>query len=254
MKKPLEILSLVGLFLFSFVLFLYLTFPYEVLTEKVSVELSGATGYSVRIGGISPRLPIGAEIKDIKIESKDGSSRLHFTNVEADIGLFSLLLGQISPKVEIKSGGGVINVEMDLGILDLLNRSHFPKYVSLDAKKFPLADLIRFGLGTMDASSNPIAGLLSNIGLIAKLNGKVEFDLDSKKPTQSVGEVNLNLTDALLVLSHPMVGLEDQKFNKAKIQAKVENGKVHIKKTSMFVSKFMHGFVGTVSTPPFQVN
>jgi type II secretion system protein N len=236
MKKPLEILSLLGLFLFSFVLFLYLTFPYEVLKETISVELSGATGYSVRIGELSPRLPLGAEVKDVAIEIDDSAGGLKFSSISADISLFSLLIGNIAPEMEIESGGGKLKLESELSVFDLIGGNFFPTSVSIEAKKFPVDDLITFTLNSGDPSSNPMIGLLSNIGLKAKLNGNIDFELNSKNLTRSKGAVNLNLSDAKLILSHPMVGLADQKFKRAKIMASVESGKIQIDKTSKFVS------------------
>ena len=54
MKRTLRIFGLIGLFFVSFLVFLFLTFPYEVLKETVAAEVSKATGYLVRIGDLGP--------------------------------------------------------------------------------------------------------------------------------------------------------------------------------------------------------
>jgi len=92
-----------------------------------------------------------------------------------------------------------------------------------------------------------MVGLLKNIGLSAKLDGTAAIDLNKNNPTQSSGAINLKLNDALLILSNPMVGLEDQAFKKAEIRAKVESGRVVIDKTSQFISNDLDiGFGGRV--------
>ena len=52
-RRTLQITLMTLLFGFSFTLFLFLTFPYEVLKEAVAAQISKATGYNVQIGDMS---------------------------------------------------------------------------------------------------------------------------------------------------------------------------------------------------------
>jgi hypothetical protein len=61
--------------------------------------------------------------------------------------------------------------------------------------------------------------------------------LDAKNPIQSTGNADLHLTNAVLKLSHPSLGLPDQVFKKALIKAKVENGSVVIDRSSGFIAE-----------------
>ena len=58
-RRTLQFSLMSLLFGFSFTLFLYLTFPYEVLKEAVAAQISKATGYNVQIGDMSVALPLG---------------------------------------------------------------------------------------------------------------------------------------------------------------------------------------------------
>ena len=236
MKKIISIFGLVGLFLLSFVVFLYLTFPYEVLKETLSVELSGKTGFNIQIGELNPRLPLGIQAIEVHIDHKDGAKGLHFNKVIADVSILSLFVGSISTELELDSGGGQLDLETDISISDLIAGTPFPNDVTLEAQRFPIDDLISFALNNADDGSNTMVGLLKNIGLSAKLEGTAAIDLNKSNPTQSSGAINLKFNDALLILSNPMVGLEDQEFKKAEIRAKVESGRVVIDKTSQFIS------------------
>jgi type II secretion system protein N len=247
MKKYLEVIILIGLFVVSFIFFLFLTFPYEVLKETVAAELSTATGYNIQIGELGPRIPLGVEAGKVTVDLPDGSRGLSFSRISADVSLLSLLIGSIAPEIELQIGLGTLRFQTEVGVASVLGGAQLPDTVELDAKDFPLNDFVGFGINMADPSSNPMLGLLANIGMKAKLNGNIEMDLDADKPTQSSGFVNLRLTDALLILSHPMVGLADQRFKKALFKAKVESGTVVFDKTSGLLSDELDiGFGGKI--------
>lgn len=238
-KVILQILGLIALFLFSFVLFLFLTFPYEVLKESLAAEISQSTGLIVRIGDMSADFPLGMTAEKVKIEAPNGAASMSFKSLSVDVAVLKLLLGKVAVEVSATEGAGELEVDADFGFIDLIGGQPVPKRFRFQAKSFPLDDLVGFALNNAASSptANPmVAPLLSAIGVSALLNGKADFALDAKNPTQSTGEMEISLAKAILKLSHPSLGLPDQEFKSAKIGAKVESGNVVFAKNSGFVS------------------
>ena len=240
MKKVLNALVYVLLFFASFALFLFITFPYEVLKESLSAEISQATGFTVRIGEMAASLPLGVTAKKIVIESPDGAASMTLSSLSADVSILRLFLGRVHAGAEVKAGSGMMETGLDFGIMDLVRGIAVPRHIAFDAKAFPIDEAVKFGL-SMAASSptaNPmVAPLLSAIGVSGGLNAKVDLDLDNKNPADSSGSLDLNLTKAVLKLSNPSLGLTDQEFKKAQIKAKVEKGLVVFDNSSGFISE-----------------
>lgn len=238
-RVVLQVVALVALFLLSFVLFLFLTFPYEVLKESLAAEISQNTGLIVRIGDMSADFPLGMTAEKVKIESPTGTHSMSFKSLSVDVAVLKLLLGKVAVEVSATEGIGELELGADFGIFDLIANQPVPKRFRFESKNFPLDDLVGFGLNTVASSptANPmVAPLISAIGVSALLNGKADFSLDGKNPAQSTGEMEISLTKAILKLSHPSLGLPDQEFKSAKIGAKVENGSVVFAKNSGFIS------------------
>lgn len=239
MKRLLQIVMLVGLFLISFVLFLFLTFPYEVLKEQIAGTISQATGFNVRIGELGPDLPLGLEAKDIKVTSANGASTIQVKTLSVEFSLLSLLLGRLHLDFGATAGSGMLESGVDFSIFSVISGNILPSRITLESQAFPLDPFIDFGLGAVASmpGANPmLAPLLGSIGITAQLNAKASFDLDSKNPVQSKGELEIQLAKAVLKLSHPSLGLPDQELKKAMIKAKVDNGTFVLDKVSGIIS------------------
>lgn len=240
MKKTLHIFLFIGLFFASFFLFLFLTFPYEVLKESLSAEVSQATGYNVRIGDMSPNLPLGITAKDIRVDAPNGGATMNLGAFKLDLGVFSLLLGKLHVNAAAESGKGDLEVGLDFGLFDLVKGAMAPRHFSLASNAFPLDGLAAFGLSVAANApgANPmVAPLLGALGLSAQLTGKAEVALDTSNPTQSTGNVDINFGKMILKLSHPSLGLPDQAFKKSVVKASVQSGTLVLDKASGFISE-----------------
>jgi len=237
-RRTLQITLMSLLFGLSFMLFLFLTFPYEVLKEAVAAQISKATGYNVQIGDMSAALPLGVKAEDIRVDSPNGSASLEIKGLKARVSVLGLFAGQLGLSLDASAGN--LSVSVNFSIFDLVGGNPAPKRLNIEAKNFPLDGLVSFALNLAASSptANPmVAPLLSAVGLSALLNGSADFKLDAKNPIQSTGNADLHLTNAVLKLSHPSLGLPDQVFKKALIKAKVENGSVVIDRSSGFIAE-----------------
>ena len=238
-KRAARATVLTGLFFVSFVLFLVMTFPYEVLKESIAANLSRATGFNISIGDMSASLPLGMRAEKVRIDGSTPATTVELKSLTINLSLLRLFLGQLGVICELTSGNGVLTATANVGFLDLVSGVALPKRIILNAKNFPLDDLITFALNNAASSptANPLlAPILSTVGLSALLNATVDFNLDPKNLPQSTGHADINLANAVLKLSHPSIGLKDQKFKKAQIKAKLEGGTLLFDKASGFLS------------------
>ncbi len=246
MKKLLHILLFVGLFLFSFALFLFLTFPYEVLKESLSAEIAQSTGFNVRIGEMGASLPLGIKAKDIKIENAAGNSSMTLTSMSANVSALSFLMGKVRAEAAFAASSGIgkepgeMDITLDFGLLDLIKGEAMPRRFQFVSDKFPIDQLVAFALSTAASGPNAnqmVAPLMTAIGITGALTGRMDFDLNSTNPTQSAGSMDVKLVNATLMLDHPSIGLQNQTFKTAEIKAQVKNGVLEFAKGSGFVSQ-----------------
>ena len=114
-----------------------------------------------------------------------------------------------------------------------------PSRIELDSQNFRVDDLAAFALSAMASGSdvNPLLGpVLQGIGFSGKLDGAIDLSIDTSAPQQSAGTIKIKFKDAVLKLSDPSLGLPDQQFSKAGIQAALNNGVLVIDKGAGFES------------------
>ena len=241
LQKTGRILGLIALFFGSFLFFLYLTFPYEVLKESLATEISQATGMSVRIGELGPKLPLGVVSKKVAVTPAGSNKTMMVDELTVRISVLSFLVGNISPEVVIEMDKGTLELNLAFGIFSFFGKgAGMPSRVLLDAKEFPIGNVIAFGLNSAASSptANPlVAPLLSAIGMTGRLNGNVKLKLNSSDATQSSGSADIMIRDAVLKLSDPSLGLTDQSFTTAMIKASLSNGSLVVDEGSGFVAE-----------------
>ncbi|MEY4632021.1 MAG: hypothetical protein RIQ81_2141 [Pseudomonadota bacterium] len=248
MIDPSRALKLLGsragigaIFAFSFFFFLVVTFPYDMLKESISNGLSRFTGMSISMGDFGAKLPIGFRAGDVSITGGGAKPKtLKFKSLSVTVNPVYLLAGKLALNTQVSTGDSSnLYLFLALPVGGLMKGNPVPSAVELEANKFKIDEIAAFALGTLASGpdANPLlAPVLNGIGLAAKLDGALDFSIDASAPQQSTGKVNLKFVDAVLKLSDPSLGLPDQKFNKAGIQAAMTNGILNIEKGSGFES------------------
>ena len=225
------------LFVFGFVFFLYLTFPYGILKEAVIAEVSKNTGFNIRIKQFGPDLPLGFEAEDIVVSK--GNHEMSFKSAEVSISILSLFVANATADIELTSrNNGTLEASASWGILQLFDQNFLPSSVSVEADRFDIGPMANFGLKTYAKTANDlIKGTLSKMLIAGNLGGTIDADLDVGDPLQSEGVVDLKLSKASLDMNDPNLNLSKQIFKKAAIQADLKGGKLNVSKASGFHSQ-----------------
>jgi hypothetical protein len=240
MKNPKTIAAMVAIFFVSFFLFLYLSFPYGVLKEAISTQVQIATGITMRMDSFGPAFPFGFSASDVEIY-KGQSTRVKLKSLSAKLSLLQLFILRFGVSVDAEDvTGGEIDVGLGFSIFDILTgKIGLPSYVTMSADKFQLDSLADLGIQTAVANGvgGPIAGqLLAKLGVKGKLNGKFRIDTDSKNFAQSTGDIKINFTDAVLVLSDPSLNFPDQAFKMAQLNATLVGGTLSVDPATRFTT------------------
>ncbi len=252
MKKISANFGMIVLFFFSFIIFLYWSFPYGVLKEALSSQIQVATGMNVRMADLGPAFPLGFSARDVEI-SGGGGAKVEFKSVDVRLAFWQLFLLRLGVNLEIESGNkGELDFGVAFGLPSLITKAHLvPSRVSLSAQAFPLDGIVSYGLKQAVASGagGAMAGpIISALGFRGKLSGNALINLDSTSMSQSTGDIKLVFNDSALLLNDPSIGLPDQIFKTAQINASMNSGTLKIDPSSKFASdELMIGLDGKIA-------
>ncbi len=236
-------LGLMTLGLFSFVFFLYLTFPYQVLKESITTSLNKQSSFNIRIGRLSSHFPVGVALEDLNISSAGQVKSLSVKRVVTSVSLWRLLLGQLGISVELESRNKKkLGVDLVFGLLSLINGTPMPSKVFLQSDGFQIDGYLDFALANIASGpgANPLlSGLLTQIELVGDLVGSAELNLDMESPTRSNGEMTLKLRGGTLTINDPSLNIAPQKFSKFALESQMKDAKLVISNKSGFITQEM---------------
>lgn len=186
MSKFLKFILCVLLFVFSFVLFLYWSFPYEVLKDR-AIGSIGAD-YDISVKELSPYWFTGIDVSGVKVRepaAKGGTDLMDIKRIRGRISILSLLFGKPKVSFDVDIGKGDIsgtamqtedetNIDVDIDDIDL-------KYLKVVMAK-------------------------TGINMTGELNGKVALKVDKKRPIRSEGKIALNLRNVIIPATNVKLG------------------------------------------------
>lgn len=225
------------LFIFSFIFFMYVTFPYGVLKEAMTAQIQAGTGYQVTIRDFGPSLPIGFEAQDINISSSTNQTAIGLKKLTVNVSALSLLIGRIAVEVSLEDKkSGELEVFARWGILQLaLDQNFIPQIVELEAENFELGGFVTFGLNEYSVSAHDlIKGSLEKIKMDGSLDGRLDMDLAVNDPLQSSGKVDLKIIKGNLDFNDDALDVPKQIFKKAVLQASLAKGALKVSNQSGF--------------------
>ncbi|MBU4483839.1 type II secretion system protein GspN [bacterium] len=186
-------LVLMGVGLFSFILFLYWMFPYEVIKDKIEDQVEKQLGgaYEFKIESLSPSFVTGAVLRKVSLRKRVQSQLIPVFEAErlkARVSLFSVLFGSIKVKFYLVHKDGEIDV--------VYKETSGGAKISIEFDRFDLKNVQYF---------RTIYGL----NLQGEIDGDIDLDLDFKRITASQGSIALKLTNTQIDPSMLRFGSDD---------------------------------------------
>lgn len=222
---------------FSFLLFLYLTFPYQVLKERIAGAISKESGSLVSIKTLDPSFPLGLSFSDVKVY-KPGIEDLKIARLSAQVSFVNLLFGGLKVFVQVEDlSGGQLDIETKLRLASVISdpESIFPSSVSIQSENFDFSSIVNYIIRLQSGSKdmNPmVKSALRDVMLVGKLKSNSYFEFDQGDYLNSKGQLDLELQNSGLEL----LSLPFQEFTQAKIKATLDKGLFDFSPETKFVS------------------
>ena len=239
MKKFGKLIAYIVLAVSSFIFFLYLTFPYEVLKETAILKASEATGLSLEIEELGPSFPLGFKGKEIKVASTD--YQLRFKSAVVSLSFLSFFIGKARVDLSLEdSKNGHLDCEVALSLFDIIQGVYLPSNIYMESRKFLFGQLVDFALNQQAQSPGVnlmVKPWLESVDVDGQLDADIDLSIDSKDLKSSEGTAVVKLQNTVLKSLNPNLPIPDQVFSKALIESKLQNGVFTISKKSGFISQ-----------------
>jgi type II secretion system protein N len=176
-------LGYVGFFLLSFVMGLYLTFPWNVAKDRLIALAEARTGMGFKARSLEPSWVTGVIVEDLEITPQGKTTAIHLDRVKARVSLLRLIAGKLGISFALPLGKGA--VEGDLMIDDeVVDIEAKVAAVQLDQVAFLLEMTGLPLVGTIDLDADLVLGkkdpkktegklLLKTAGLKIEKGGKI---------------------------------------------------------------------------------
>lgn len=240
MKKMSRTLMYILVGVFSFIFFLYLSFPYNVLKETLSAKIASSANVSVAIDDLSSKLPLGLKAEKIIVFSPSGGKQFTLKAIKMNVSLLSLLIGRVTVDATIlDEQKGNLNLSITFKIFDLIAGNAMPKSLDMRSKNFQFGDIVSFFLAVKanaEGTNALLKPLLSKVDISGKLNSDISLSLDADDFSQSKGDVMIAFAETSILFDKSLQ-LPDQQFEKSMIKTSVSGGNITFDKDSAIKSK-----------------
>lgn len=226
----------------SFLIFLYWTFPYEVVKDRLIYAIESQLGgnVDVKIRDLNPYWFTGVDVDGLTIsDTRDEAPvvLMDCKRLKARASLFSLLFGRTSVSFDLEAGKGEISGSF----------RESDEAVSIDA------ELDDFDIGSIAAVSARFG-----IRITSRLNGEVILKIDRQRPMRTTGKIVLSPSELKIIASElkagefimPLPDLSIAKGRDSKIKVDIDGGAAAIDTFSLAGGDFGLNMKGKIFLSP----
>ncbi|MEA3222795.1 MAG: type II secretion system protein GspN [Thermodesulfobacteriota bacterium] len=196
--------------IFCLLIFLYLRFPYDMISPKIESFLSEYIGVGISIDSLKPILPIGVSMGGVEIDKS-----LVFNKIVLRPELLGLIRGKLDISVNALSGQGKIDGFFKTSIRSLGETIA----VGGNIDNIDISGFVKTFLGLDNAKGHVTGGL--------------EFEGLPKSLYKGDGKIGLIFKDGAFPVSIPMLPFNVISFSTLNIDAHMKKGLLSIDKASM---------------------
>ncbi len=260
-SKIYRALGYLALGAFSFLFFLYVTFPYgvikEVIVNKVTQEIQ-KSGLPIRlsIGSLEPYWLTGIELENVNVTNVTSqSANLRLGIVRAHLKPLSLLLGKLGVRVYMTQVGGSLDFELSLPISTLIAQQPSPDSGEIVINSFPVDPFFNHALAVAAGSKDPamilVAPLLSKTSIGGQITGTISF---SNENTDHFGDARgtfeISVSEGFLHIADETLKIRRQSFETAELDLSFENNALVIGEQTRFAAEDIElGLNGRLTLP-----
>lgn len=233
MKKNKFIFYVVpGIFLFFF--FLYQTFPYSLLKEKIIEQTflqfkKSNLPLKVQIESLHPYWLSGLEFSNVQIGSNvEDKAPLLLDKVIVRVSFLPLLLGKLIVDLKVSQKNNLMTSSVTFPLFSIIFGDISVSKLSISAKSFPLdnvfAQVITAVSSVKDANMEFLSSPLSKMIIGGDLNGSLDYSANNST------KVDLSLNHFYISFNNDFLKIPTQKFSNAQVKFLWDGNRLTIRK------------------------
>lgn len=243
--------SVVGIL--SFLIFLYLSFPFNVVKEVLAGKVNESFIQSklplrMTLGSLRPKFPLGLTLEDIQLNNvNDPLASIKIGKASVSISILAPFVGNVAADVRLEQSGGRVEIATSQSIRSLVSLSSSRSFklpsgsTSITFNKFELKPLMASLLGYVRSGNNPSLQTIQpflRTEVSGQLSGKIKLDVPSPGDSfdKVTSDVDLKIVQGYFEMKDETLAIPRQDFSDAIIKAKLAKKSLEIPADTKLIS------------------
>lgn len=252
-KRTKVILTYVGVGIISFLIFLYLSFPFNVVKEVIISKVNETfiqqkLPIRISVASFKPKFPIGINLEDIQVSNvNDPLANIKIGKASAWVNVLSLLIGKVDADVRLTQSGGSLDMNYNVGLAALpkmarQSSSGLPAgNARLTFQNFEIKPLVANALAFVRSGNNPALQTIQpflRTEVSGQISGNIRLDLPSFSETldKMLLDVDLKIGKAYFEMKDETLAIPRQEFTDARAKLKLSKKSIEIPTETKFIA------------------
>ncbi|MFZ9519849.1 MAG: type II secretion system protein GspN [Silvanigrellaceae bacterium] len=244
-KRTKTILTYASVGFVSFLVFLYLSFPFNVVNEVAVSKLNEIfiqqkLPIRISIGSFRPKFPVGANLEDIQVSNvNDSSANVKIGRAVASLNVLPLFIGKIDVDVRLTQSGGSLEVNVNDSIASIIKNartpsSHLPSgHIRVVFSTFEIMPFVSQALAFVRSGNNPALQTIQpflRTEVSGQISGVAKIDLPDagESMDKATADVDLKIGKAYFEMKDETLAIPRQEFSEARIKMKLGKKSIEI--------------------------
>lgn len=244
-KRTKKILTYVGVGFVSFLVFLYLSFPFNVVNEVVVSKLNEnliqqRLPIRISIGNFRPKFPLGVNLEDIQVSNvNDSSANVKIGKAAVSLNVLPLLIGRVDLDARLTQSGGSLEVNVNDSLASIVKNAssssaRLPSgHVRIVFSTFEIASFVANALAFVRSGNNPALQTIQpflRTEVSGQISGVAKIDLPEAGESleKATADVDLKIGKAYFEMKEETLAIPRQEFSEARFKVKLVKKNIEI--------------------------
>ncbi|NBO37822.1 type II secretion system protein GspN [bacterium] len=237
----------------SFIVFLYVSFPFNVVKEvavsnvnEIFIQMKSPMRLSV--ASFRPRFPLGLNFEDIQLSNvNDPLANVKIGKASVSIGVIPLFWGSVSTNLKLTQSGGSLEVDSSQSIRSLTKMGSVrgarlpPGNFRVDFSSFEIKPFIANALAYVRSSNDPSLQTIQSFlrtEVSGQISGVVKVSLPDPGESfdKALADIDLKIGKAYFELKDENLAIPRQEFTESRIKAKLNKKSLEVLQETKFIA------------------
>jgi type II secretion system protein N len=244
-KRKRLIMTYAGVGIVSFLLFLYLSFPFNVVKEVVvsktnEILIQQQLPIRVSVGDFNLKFPVGISLEDIQLTNvNEPLATVKIGRASFSFHVLPLLIGQLEGDLRLTQSGGSLDVSIGSSIAGLVKLTRSPSALlpsgSMRATfvNFEVRPFIDNALAFVRSGNSPMLQTIQpflRTEVSGQISGSAHFDLPEigESLDRATADLDFKINQAYFEMRDETLAIPRQEFSEARIKLKLIKKSIEI--------------------------